>query len=39
MVYNTFIYPKESVRDMLLENALKRNLTKERLIELPLLYI
>jgi hypothetical protein len=37
MVYQTSISPKESVRDVFLENTLKRNSTKERLRELPLL--
>jgi hypothetical protein len=37
MVYQTSISPKESVSDVFLENTLKRNLTKERLRELPLL--
>jgi hypothetical protein len=39
MVYLTYTYPKEFVRDVFLENTLKRNLTKERLRRLPFLYI
>jgi hypothetical protein len=37
MVYQISISPKETVRDVFLENTLKRNSTKERLRELPLL--
>jgi hypothetical protein len=37
MVYTTSTSPKEFVRDVFLENTLKRNLTKETLRELPLL--
>jgi hypothetical protein len=37
MVYPTSTSPKEFVRDAFLENTLKRNSTKERLRELPLL--
>jgi hypothetical protein len=37
MVYQTSISPKESVRDVFLENTLKKNSTKERLRELSLL--
>jgi hypothetical protein len=39
VVYPTFTSPKEFVRDVFLENTLKRNSTKERLIRLPFLYI
>jgi hypothetical protein len=35
MVYQTSISPREYVRDVFLENTLKRNLTKESLNELP----
>jgi hypothetical protein len=37
MVYQTSISPKEIVRDVVLKRTLKRNSTKERLKELPLL--
>jgi hypothetical protein len=37
MVYQTSISPKESVRDVFLENTLKINSTKEIHRELPLL--
>ena len=39
MVYQTSISPKEFVRDVFMENTLNRNSTKERLKELPLLWI
>jgi hypothetical protein len=37
MVYLTSTSPKEFVRDVFLENTLKRNLMKERLIRLHFL--
>jgi hypothetical protein len=39
MVYPTSTSPKEIVMDVFLENTLERNSAKERLRELPLLYI
>jgi hypothetical protein len=39
MVYLTPTSPKEFVRDVFLENTLKRNVTKEGHKRLPLLYI